>query len=120
MATEEGQLEESSRHWGQLLARMWTDDALKDRFMDDPATVLREHGIVVPEGYDIRAVEDSPAVIHVILPQRPAEEVNDEDLELVAGGGSTASSAGSAGTLSSASCPATLGSLGCAGSAGTA
>jgi hypothetical protein len=119
MAIDQQQLEESGRNWSQLLAKVWIDDDFKARFMREPAAVMEEHGIDVPEGYEIRTVEDRPGLFHVILPQRPTGELEDEDLEVVAGGGSTAGTASSAGTLSTASCPATLGSLGCAGSAGS-
>ena len=62
----------------------------------------------------VRAVESTPTTVHLALPPRPGDELSDEQLDQVAGGGSWGS-AGSFGTLSSVT-----GTVGTASSAGTA
>lgn len=68
------------KQWGMLVAKAWSDQELKQRLIEDPATVLREHGIEVPYDVDLKVVEDSADVRHLVLPAAPAGELVDEDL----------------------------------------
>jgi hypothetical protein len=68
------------RLWSQIVARVWSDEEFKQRFKNDPRGVLAEHGIDTPEGVDIRVVEDSPEVRHIVLPPPPVDELTDEEL----------------------------------------
>jgi hypothetical protein len=108
------------RVYGQLMARIWIDEDFKRQFMADPGGVLREHGVDVPEGAEVVAVENTPERFYIAIPSAPSADVSEEELETVAGGGSTVGSAGTAGSVSSASCPlASMGTAFCAGTAGT-
>src|SRR4051794_38529364 len=59
--------------WELLVADAWADPALKKRLMDDPAKVLAERGISVPQGTQVKIVEDSANVTHLVIPTKPAE-----------------------------------------------
>ena len=73
--------------WGQIVAKAWQDDIFKKRLVAEPAVVLKEHGIQVPAGVQLRVVENTDQVIHLTLPAQPREgELSDEELEGVAGG----------------------------------
>jgi hypothetical protein len=54
--------------WSQLVARAWADPDFKARLLADPAAVLKEHGLEVPPGVEIKVVEDSAKVLHLPLP----------------------------------------------------
>lgn len=69
----------------RLIARCWADAAFKNRLLADPAAVLREDGVDVPAGIQLRAVEDTAQVVHWVIPTRPTE-LSDEALENMAGG----------------------------------
>ena len=71
-----------------LFASCWRDDALKARFMSDPKAVLKEHGMDVPEGIDVKVVENADDCVHIPLPAAPAGDIDLSDGELgkVAGG----------------------------------
>jgi hypothetical protein len=71
--------------WGKLIGKAWLDELFKKRLLDDPAAVLKEHGIAIPETMTIKVLEDSARLIHLILPERP-RELSDLELEQVAGG----------------------------------
>jgi hypothetical protein len=71
--------------WGLLVAKAWSDDALKQRLLDDPAAVLEEHGIEVPPGVELRVVEDTDQVCHLVLPASPSGDLVDEELTLSTG-----------------------------------
>jgi len=60
--------QETWRRWSDLVARVWADQKLKQRLMDNPAAVLGDHGIEVPTGVEIRVVENTDKVSYLILP----------------------------------------------------
>jgi len=68
------------KQWGMLVARVWDDPDLKQRLLADPAAVLAEHGIEIPEGVDMRVVEDTEQVRYLVLPTSPTEELSDDEL----------------------------------------
>lgn len=89
------QMQDLARQQAQFMAKIWSDPAFKQRLVDDPATVLREQGTPVPEGVEVRVVENTDQVFYMVLPPAPSEEISDEQLETVSGG----NSAGSVGCL---------------------
>ena len=68
------------KQWGLLVAEVWSDDNLKQRLIDDPATVLREYGIEVPDDVEFRVVEDTDRVKHLVLPPCPSDDLSDDEL----------------------------------------
>ena len=79
---------EEKNKLADLFAACWKDDALKARFMADPAAVLKEHGMPVPEGMDVKVVENADNCVHITLPAAPANapELSDAELASAAGG----------------------------------
>src|SRR5207249_6970047 len=64
--------ETEMKRWSQLVAQAWTDDNLKRRLLENPASVLREHGIPVPAGVEVKVVENTDKVTYLTLPAKPA------------------------------------------------
>jgi len=67
------------------------DDTFSQRLLDNPkATLEEELGTRLPEGVEVRAVEETPDTVFIVLPVRPADvesgELSDRELEGVAGG----------------------------------
>jgi hypothetical protein len=87
MAIGQAQTQEYAKQWGQLVARAWGDEAFKERLMATPAVVLAEQGIPVPPGVEVRVHENTSSVFHLTLPPEPGENLSDEELDAVAGGG---------------------------------
>ena len=85
MAEESWQ--ERAKGYGQVVARAWRDGAFKRRLLGDPHAALGEHGIAVPEGHEVRVVEDTAQVTHLVLPRRP-DDLTDEQLDQIVGGSS--------------------------------
>lgn len=72
---------------GQIVAKCWADDAYKARLLAEPEKVLAEEGLSLPAGVRCQVVENTPVVLHLVLPAKPAEgELTDESLNGVAGG----------------------------------
>ena len=41
--------------------------------MSDPKGVLKEHGLDVPDGIDVKVVENAADCVHITLPAPPVE-----------------------------------------------
>ena len=76
---------EQSKKWGKLISQCWADEALKQRFIADPAAVLKESGLEVPEDMEFKVVENTDKVNYILLPPKPGE-LSDDQLDAVAGG----------------------------------
>ncbi len=57
--------------WKDLVARVRADEAFKARLLADPMPALREVGIEVPPGVEVRVVENTANVQYVVLPAPP-------------------------------------------------
>ena len=66
----------------QLFAACWKDEALKARFMIDPKTVLKEHGLDIAQDIEVKVVENADDCVHITLPAPPAGNKNVSDDEL--------------------------------------
>ena len=84
-----------SRKWAQLVTRAWADESLKQRLLNDPASLLQEYGIETPAGVDLRVVQDNGIIACLIQPQTLAGELTPSQLGGVVGGsGKQAASSG--------------------------
>ena len=80
---ERGELRKA---YGKLVIRAWKDEAFKERLFSDPAGVFKENGIDLPEGMEVKMLENTDKLIHFILPPRPKGDILEKDLDLTAGG----------------------------------
>ncbi len=63
------------------------DAAYKERFLSEPAATLAAEGFDVPEGVEVKIVENVPGTLHIVLPSfLDPEGLSDDDLESIAGG----------------------------------
>jgi hypothetical protein len=70
----------------RLIARAWQDETFKQQLFDDPrSAIATETGRAVPEGIEIRVVEETATVRYLVLP-RNTTQLSDEELDLPAGG----------------------------------
>jgi nitrile hydratase alpha subunit len=82
-----------------LVQRSMEDEDFRQTLLDDPkAAVEQELGTQLPEGVEVRVVEESGQSIYLVLPVRsadlPPSELSDQDLDAVAGGDTGATCAG--------------------------
>ena len=82
-----------AKKYRQIVAKAWSDHAFKQRLIANPAEVLRENGLDVPQGTEVRLVEGeaeaeiSAGLMVLSLPPKPSsEELSDAQLERVSGG----------------------------------
>ncbi|RJQ64817.1 MAG: NHLP leader peptide family natural product precursor [Desulfobacteraceae bacterium] len=81
--------EDQKKNFGKVVAKTWADEGYKQRLKSDPAAVLKEEGVEIPHGVEVRVVENTEKVFHMVLPHKPASDgLTDEQLDGLAGGSS--------------------------------
>jgi hypothetical protein len=79
----------------RLIQRSMEDEDFRQKLIDDPKGALGQKlGERLPEGVEVRAVQESADTIYLVLPSTSAVgdeggEISDEALEVVAGGEAT-------------------------------
>jgi Nitrile hydratase, alpha chain len=75
-----------------LVQRSLEDEEFRQRLLDDPkGTLEQELGSALPQGLEVRVVEESADTIYLVLPSASpvgdqGGELSEEELESVAGG----------------------------------
>ncbi len=77
---------EFQKAYGKLVAKAWSDENFKAKLLAGPMAVFKENGLTVPEGIEVRIVENTDNLIYCILPSEPSDELSDEELNDVDGG----------------------------------
>ena len=82
----------------RLVQRSMEDEDFRQKLLDDPKGALeQELGIGLPEGVEVRVVQESADTIYLVLPSASAVgeggDLSDEALEEVAGGAAGAGGA---------------------------
>lgn len=75
------------------------DEDFRNKFLADPAGILKAHGIDVPDSVAIKVVEDTPESYHINIPPFRGNDLSQESLR--------AASADSSGTTWCTTCTAT-------------
>ena len=73
--------EEHAKTISRIVAKCWMDEGYKKSFIADPAAILKDEGITVPDGINIRVLEDTPEQRSFILPAKPDDLGSVEELE---------------------------------------
>ena len=77
-----------------IARRSLQDEGFRRRLLADPkGTVEQELGARLPEGVEVRALEETPDTVYLVVPGAPpiggGAELSDRELEAVAGGSDT-------------------------------
>jgi hypothetical protein len=80
-------LEERTKKMYKIIAKAWMDKGFKERLLANPVTKLKEEGFEISPGVEVRIVEDTDKVRHLVLPRKPSSgELSDEELTDIAKG----------------------------------
>jgi hypothetical protein len=79
--------EQQAKQWGQIVTKASQDEKFRKQLLADPATVVKEFGLELPAGVQLRVLENTDQVLHLVLPPLQTDkELSDAELEGVAGG----------------------------------
>lgn len=73
---------EQQSAWRDVVTKAWSDDAFKERLIDDPNGVLQEANLEPPEGVHFVVVENDPNRVHLVLPARPESGLEVSELHV--------------------------------------
>lgn len=62
---------EHRKKMAKVVAKAWSDASFKEKLFKDPKTVLEEQGVTVPEGLEIKVVEQTSKLVYVVIPFKP-------------------------------------------------
>ena len=72
--------------YGKVLAKAWSDPPFKAQLLADPPAALASLGITVPAGMQVKVLEDTDSLTHLVLRPPPSGELSADDLRKVVGG----------------------------------
>lgn len=65
---KDGSVQDDIAAYSQLVAASWTDGALRSSLLSQPAATLSAHGISVPDGVEVQAIDWSPQNLVLVVP----------------------------------------------------
>ena len=83
-------MQKSQQQLQEIIAKSWSDPEFKQQLINNPAAVLKQHGIEVPDGKQVKVVADDEHTLNMVIPQKP-DQLNDEQLTDTVGGMSVSS-----------------------------
>ena len=66
--------EEQGKKYAKLIAKVWSDEAFKERLLTDSRAVLEAEGIIVPPGVEVKVLEQTETQLFVVIPPKPPIE----------------------------------------------
>jgi hypothetical protein len=70
----------------KVITKAWSDPAYKAKLVADPRAALAEAGLNAPANLNIKVVENTNSLVHLVLPPPPSAELSEESLAMVSGG----------------------------------
>lgn len=72
----------------ELMHKAAKDEVFREALIRNPKTTLEAHlSTTLPEGLAINVVENTPTELTLVIPPRMTDELEDEQLEAISGGG---------------------------------
>lgn len=74
------------KNWNKIIRKIWDDPTQKDALLQNPRSVLKQHGIDIAENIAIHIHENAENAVHFVLPQKPSKELSDDFLSHIVAG----------------------------------
>lgn len=76
----------NTTNYSKIIAKVWSDPQFKTLLLQNPEEALHTLGIEVPEGAKVTICENTENHLYFVVPQKPAGNFSDKELESLAGG----------------------------------
>jgi hypothetical protein len=72
----------------KAVERATSDQSYRAKLRRDPEAALQEVGVDMPDGVEVKVVENEAAIVYLVLPEQPDDDLGltAEELKRVAGG----------------------------------
>jgi hypothetical protein len=67
------QIKEHRKKMAKVVAKAWSDESFKKKLFSDPKTALGANGIAIPEGLEVKVVEQTRELVYVVIPFKPED-----------------------------------------------
>lgn len=75
----------------KIIAKAWKNETFKQELLTNSKAVIeQEFGVQFPEAVNVQVQEENPTSLYFVLPMSPqieGQEISEEELDAVAGGG---------------------------------
>jgi intein-encoded DNA endonuclease-like protein len=65
------EIKEHRKNMAKVIAKAWSDESFKRKFLSDPKEVLEENGITLPAELEVKVIEQTDKVMYIVIPFRP-------------------------------------------------
>ncbi|TFE19592.1 NHLP leader peptide family RiPP precursor [Cohnella luojiensis] len=63
----------------QIIKKAWEDDSFKQNLLIKPKKAIKEaFGVDIPDGIELKVVEESPSLYYLTLPPKPEDVADGE------------------------------------------
>lgn len=77
--------DEPTNAFSQLIAKCWMDAGFKQQLLADPVATLKAEGVKIPAELDVKVLENTNQMFHLVIPPKPGD-LSDDELDQVSGG----------------------------------
>lgn len=70
----ERETNDQDKKMAKVFAKAWSDESFKEKLLSTPRAALAEFGIYFPAGIEVKILEQTDKVMHIVLPLKPGEE----------------------------------------------
>lgn len=75
------------KKWAEIVKKCEKDQVFKQRLLQNPKQVFKDHGLEVPAGITLKILESTKDTHYLILPEsRMARDLSDSELLKISGG----------------------------------
>ncbi|MDR4509637.1 MAG: NHLP leader peptide family RiPP precursor [Candidatus Brocadiaceae bacterium] len=71
--------EKHQNPFGKIVEKAWKDEEFKRNLLNNPGSVLKANGVEIPDGVEVKIVENTDKVVYFTLPQKPVKEFSDDE-----------------------------------------
>src|SRR6185312_16155436 len=81
------EMDKFRKTWAEVVARAWKDDLFKRKLLTRTDEALKEYGLAVPAGLNLKILEETSNSAYLVLPRKPQEELSETEMKKMVAAG---------------------------------